>query len=35
MLVKGSPAFQSLYDTGNLDNFKNLSQPESDAINKG
>ena len=29
-----SPAFQSLYDTGNLDNLQNLSQPESDAINQ-
>lgn len=29
-----SPAFQSLYDTGNLDNLQNLSQPESDAINE-
>ena len=29
-----SPAFQSLYDTGDLDNLQNLSQPESDAINQ-
>ncbi len=29
-----SPSFQSLYDTGNLDNLQNLSQPESDAINQ-
>jgi hypothetical protein len=29
-----SPSFQSLYDTGDLDNLQNLSQPESDAINQ-
>ena len=29
-----SPSFQSLYNTGNLDNLQNLSQPESDAINQ-
>ena len=29
-----SPSFQSLYNTGNLDNLKNLSQPESDAVNQ-
>ena len=29
-----SPSFQSLYNTGDLDNLQNLSQPESDAVNQ-